>query len=543
VPTPVATPPIAAPSLVPAPRFHFTIAPRTPLKELLPTPPKARRIPGPLATDDLAGVPEVVIQEPLPRGLGAEEALRRVAYQVAKINFLNQKEADGFLRALAERRADLAGLPFAMGDACRMTGERSREFRKALDTVRRALQQAQGPGPASAAFVPVQKTVERVVARPPAPQPALKPDGRSKGGPLPSGPAPPPPAVKGPGVAVGGERVVVREVVTAFVAVKQGGAGSARNAATFWEQYRDACAREDRADPRKDRAHREHVTLARIAALMQVLAPEPAAMRSGLVEYLATVSHPEATRALARLAIFSAEGEVRRAAVEALKVRRERDYTAVLLGGLRYPYPPVARRAGDALVKLERTDLLPQLVALLEEPDPRAPVVKQVHGRKAPVVREVVRLNHHRSCLVCHAPGNTPTVSADAVTAEVPVPGAPLPSPSQGYQSSVPEATVRVDVTYLRQDFSALLPVADAGPWPEMQRFDFLVRTRVLTGEEAEAYRRQLSHDEPGYVSPYQRAVLAALRGLTGRDAAPTAAAWRRLLGLQRRGHRAEGAQ
>jgi hypothetical protein len=350
----------------------------------------------------------------------------------------------------------------------------------------------------------------------PAPLPAL---------PAASGPVPPPPAIT----------TEFRQIVVQQVPPSAPG-GNRDAAAIFWDQYRDACAQEDRAADRRDRAHCENVTLARIAALMQVLAPEPPGMRRGLVRYLAGISHPEATRALARLAVFSAEEEVRRAAVDALQVRRERDYTDILLAGLRYPYPPAARRASDALVRLERKDLVPQLIALLEEPDPWAPVVKTVKGQKKDVVRELVRINHHKSCLVCHAPGNTPTVSPDAVTAEVPVPNAPLPSPSQGYQNSVPEVTVRVDVTYLRQDFSALLPVADAHPWPEMQRFDFLVRSRTLTDEEARAYHDKLTKDEPGYVSPYRRAVLAALRELTGRDTEPTPQAWRRLLGLKRPG-------
>ena len=91
---------------------------------------------------------------------------------------------------------------------------------------------------------------------------------------------------------------------------------------------------------------------------------------------------------------------------------------------------------------------------------------------------------------------------------------------------------MRVDVTYLRQDFSALLPVEDANPWPEMQRFDFLVRTRAVTEGEATAFREQLGEGEPDRPSPYHRAVLAALRELTGRDAEPTPEAWRRLLKL-----------
>jgi hypothetical protein len=304
-------------------------------------------------------------------------------------------------------------------------------------------------------------------------------------------------------------------------------------AEAFWEQYREACAQEDQAAERRDPAHRETVALARVAALMQILAPESPEMRLGLVRYLAGVSHVEATRALARLALFSAEEEVRRAAVDALQVRRERDYTAILLEGFRYPLSAVARRAADALVKLDRKDLIPQLVAMLDEPDPRAPTVGEVDGKKVPMVRELVRLNHHHSCLLCHAPGNTSTVSLEALTASVPIPGEPLPPPSQGYNNpTVPDILVRVDVTYLRQDFSMLLPVTDANPWPEMQRFDFLVRRRPVTEEEAKAYREALSSREPGFVLPHQRAVLTALRELTGRDTEPTAKAWRKLLNL-----------
>src|SRR5262249_15392687 len=158
-----------------------------------------------------------------------------------------------------------------------------------------------------------------------------------------------------------------------------------------------------------------------VAALMQVLAPEAPGLRLGLVRYLAGVSHVEATKALAKLALFSAEEEVRRAAVDALQVRRERDYTAILLEGFRYPLPAVARRAAEALIKLERKAVLPQLVPLLDEPDPRAPTVQEVNGKKVPVVRELVRLNHHHSCLLCHAPGNTSTVSPESLTASVPI--------------------------------------------------------------------------------------------------------------------------
>jgi hypothetical protein len=304
-------------------------------------------------------------------------------------------------------------------------------------------------------------------------------------------------------------------------------------AETFWERYRSACEQQDKAAPQGDRVRAECVSRARIAALMQMLAAETPAMRLGLAKYLSGVAHADATKALARLAIFSAEEDVRQAALDALKVRRERDYTAILLQGLRYPLPAVAKRASEALVKLERNDLLGQLVDLLDEADPRAPVTQKVKGKETQVVRELVRINHHRNCLLCHAPAGTAAGSPEVFTAAVPMPDGPLMPPSGGYGSAPPDVHVRLDVTYLRQDFSVMQSVADAQPWPEMQRFDFFVRTRTLSDEEAAAFRAKLGKRAPGVVTPYQRALLFALRELTGKDAAPSAEAWRQLLSLQ----------
>jgi hypothetical protein len=514
------------------PRFQFTIAPNTPLKDLLPTPPVVKKPAGPALGDDLTQVPEVEFQgiaKKQPAGEDStrstdfeivrvregrrvdrqvENSTRSTASLIARVNHLNGRGTDGFLVALRGERPDLAGLPFAMGDACRIKGERSRLFTQAVATVRRCLSQPRqtgvgvagpggGPGPITG----------------PAPTPA------PQSAPTPPAPNPPPAVPPAPNPP--------HAVVTAegFLA-----ATSVNEPENFWEQYQAAIAQEDRAGPAGDRAHREAVTLARVAALMQILAPEPPHLRAGLVKYLSGVAHPEATRALARLAVFSPEEEVRRAAIDALQVRRERDYTDVLLRGLRYPWPAVARHAAEAVVKLERADLVPQLVALLDEPDPRAPVTEEVDGKKATVVHEMVRVNHHRSCLLCHSPGNTSAVSPEALTAAVPVPDQPLPLPSEGYRVNSPDVTVRVDVTYLRQDFSARQAVADANPWPEMQRFDFLVRTRVLTDAEAETFRAKLGSASPDRPSPYRRAALVALRELTGRDTEPTAAAWRKLL-------------
>src|SRR5437899_1734730 len=77
-PTPVLPPVVIAPgeqppplpaTIPPVPRFQFKIDPKTPLKELLPTAPKARKV-GPLLSDDLGKVPEIEFQAPLARNLG-----------------------------------------------------------------------------------------------------------------------------------------------------------------------------------------------------------------------------------------------------------------------------------------------------------------------------------------------------------------------------------------------------------------------------------------------------------------------------------------
>ena len=45
-----------------------------------------------------------------------------------------------------------------------------------------------------------------------------------------------------------------------------------------------------------------------------------------------------------------------------------------------------------------------------------------------------------------------------------------------------------------------------------------------------------IARAEEGVLNPYHRAAVNALRELTGRDAAPTAEAWRRVLKLPARG-------
>jgi hypothetical protein len=277
---------------------------------------------------------------------------------------------------------------------------------------------------------------------------------------------------------------------------------------------------------------RPHAAGARVAALEQVLGAETPAMQLSLVQHLEAIADAEATRALTRLALFSPTDEVRKGALKALEQRPGREVNEVLLRGLRYPWPVVANRAAEAAVQLGRKDLVPQLVDLLGEADPRMPVVEAKDGKKVHVVRELVRVNHTRNCLLCHVPGNgtDQVLGLGLITAQIP--SSPPDSPSDGYRNEpgFPENLVRIDVTYLRQDFSTMQPVANSQPWPQMQRFDFFVRNRQLTEVEAGDYAKKLAKDEEA--SPYRKATLVALRQLTGKDAEPTAAAWRRVLDL-----------
>jgi hypothetical protein len=445
--------------------FKFTIDPKTPLADLLPTPLNTTTKLPPWTNEDLAKVPELTFGQAISKELPKHKAMELTAHGMAKINHLNRAKTDGFMLAMIEQRSDLRGLPFLMRDECRTCAEQARIFAKVADSVNQALSKTKA---------------------------------------------------------------------------KEEKDGAGESLDKFWAEVIGDFQGINTVDPktsptfRLSAAQRDHANRAAVAALTQILMPESEHYRLGMAKCLATIPHIDATKALAKLVLFSPEEEVRAAAIEGLKLRRERDYTDILMQGFRYPLPAVSKRAAEALVKLERKDLLENLVQVLESPDPRLPVTQKKGGKEVTVVRELVKVNHHRNCLLCHAPGNTDNTPEGVLKVAVPLPGDPLPKPAEGggYKSTpapTPDIVVRIDMTYLRQDFSLMMPVSDAHPWPDMQRFDFLVRTRTLTAAEAKAYEQK---DEPGQLSPYHRAALFALRELTGRDTEPTAAAWRKVLKL-----------
>jgi hypothetical protein len=434
------------------------IDPNTPLSELLPATPKTvSKIPAPF-NDDLGQVPVVTVGEPVSRKLNRSEAVKQTAHIFAKISYLNQQKKDGFMEALIEKRTELHGLPFMIGDACRTDEGKGRIMPFLSGSLNQALREVRSSRISADQFADLLAEL----------------------------------------------------------------------------QVRPTLITEKGLKVRVSRENEECYYRALVATLMQVLGPESEKFRVRLARSLATIPHIDATKALAQLAIFAPEQNVRSVAIDGLKLRRDKDYSDVLMQAFEYPLPEVSKRAAEALVKLERKDLLPHLVAVLEKPDPRMPVTKTVKGQEVAMVRELVRVNHHHNCVMCHAPANTPDVPTWALKAGVPLPSDPFPSEG-GYEpmpsSPVPPALfVRIDMTYLRQDFSRMMPVANPEPWPTMQRFDFFVRTRALTPTEVQAWQAA----RPAGKTPYQQSALLALRELTGRDTDPTAEAWRALLKMPR---------
>src|SRR5262249_21981093 len=152
------------------------------------------------------------------------------------INHLNHKKTDGFMETLLQARTDLAGLPVAMGDACRTKADRRRHFTQAVNTVRSALSQR---GARTVALT------GGMLARPPAAAPATsQAPGSGSGTMAPSQqPAPPPPPT------------MDMVVLSAQPAVAP---ANRAEADAFWDRYHAACRHEDKANAREDRGCREH---------------------------------------------------------------------------------------------------------------------------------------------------------------------------------------------------------------------------------------------------------------------------------------------
>ena len=131
--------------------------------------------------------------------------------------------------------------------------------------------------------------------------------------------------------------------------------------------------------------------------------------------------------------------------------------------------------------------------ALARERDPYA--VARNDADKTWTIREVVRINHLKNCLLCHPPMDREAALEARKTASVPVGSVAAKGvPTSGPYGSGVDAFVRADTTYLRQDFSTSLDVkprdAAAIGWPASQRFDFVVRTLADRVPAPETLRR-----------------------------------------------------
>lgn len=265
------------------------------------------------------------------------------------------------------------------------------------------------------------------------------------------------------------------------------------------------------------------------SGLHQILQVAPPETRGHLVAKLAESADAQATKALVQRALFDLDGGVRAQAVAELERRPEESYTADLLAAFDYPWAPAAEHAADALIAMRRTDLVDELRAIVPKPDPRAPFRGDDGHWYA---RELVRANHLRNCLLCHAPkvdGGDPlaspaenaidrlnTIGARVTTAPVPSgtvpdPYAPLPRTYYGSSQRGSNLLVRADITYLWQDFSVVQNVETLqSGWPKRQRFDYFVRTRRVPVDQAE----QIAMTYPRERSLHRRAATYALRTL-----------------------------
>jgi hypothetical protein len=293
---------------------------------------------------------------------------------------------------------------------------------------------------------------------------------------------------------------------------------------------------------RKVRGRPEWLRPEAIPVLFQLLMHESRPVRQMLVELLADIPGPLADVALAQRAVVDLAPEVRAAALRALWSRPRSDARRIFLWALRYPWSPLADHAAEALVYLRDQEAVAPLIALLRRPDPTTPFQA---SNGTTYVREMVRITHETSCLMCHpasktrrdpvvraVPGVVLHVTADrAAVLNVNQLPAPLQGSAQGtlqsktgggYSSasgSLGPLWIRADVTFFRQDFSVSELSAEAAANGKA-RSDFLIRTRPALLEELRQRR-----SEPGYYEQ-RAAVLWALRELTGKDPGPATAAW-----------------
>jgi len=240
-------------------------------------------------------------------------------------------------------------------------------------------------------------------------------------------------------------------------------------------------------------------------AYLQIMQAKDPESRRKLVTTLARIDGPAATAGLAHRALFDPSRQIRQDALGSLRQRPADQYRQALLDALRYPWPPVAEHAAEALVTLRPSRILPLLEELLTRPDPCAPFQDSSGKWRVPAI---VKVKHLSNCFLCH-PGARPE---DEFRASVPVPGQPIIDTTYYDHGGT---FVRPDQVLLRPDFSVSLPVPNEKPWPDQQRFDFLVGFRPLTEREESEALRNLAAGSGTQDYPQRRAVQFAIRELS----------------------------
>jgi hypothetical protein len=403
--------------------------------------------------------------------LYAKKTKAQLAEAAAQIRKDTEKEKDGFVHKLRKERADLAGLPFLLGKDCTISEKDAKSLGRGATIVRITMAaDARSISPRS-----ISETSED-------------------------------------------QRAMAEQADPRAVA--------------FWSQIGSE-ELEKRWKRNGDLIFEKGWTFPDVTpALQQIMMAENKDHRLLFTANLKTKKGANSTSLLARFALYDVNPDVRRLALEALRERPQKDYQPILMKAFRYPWAPVVQNAAHAVVTLELKNAIPELKALLDQPDPTAPFTVRNEGEiPKQMMRELVRVNHHRNCLLCHAPLSAQTVRASRDLPIGPVTSAadPLPPGSSDvyYAERRGVTLVRADITYLRQDFSLQQKVEDPGHWPEMQRFDFFVRTRELTEEEKIEKRKVGARPE------FREAIATALRALTDRDH-PMSAAQAMLPGMSK---------
>jgi hypothetical protein len=260
-----------------------------------------------------------------------------------------------------------------------------------------------------------------------------------------------------------------------------------------------------------------------VPCIQQMLQAENREVRRMACELLRGIDVPEATDALVKWAVFDTDAGNRAAAVDALRKRDQKDVSRLLVQYVRYPWPRAVEHAAEALVALDCQEALPQLVVAYGQPDPDAPFQVELPDKAGGTYRqEVVRVNHSRNCVMCHAPSFQQT---DLVRGAVPNPQKPLPPPTTPSYYNQGEHFVEADVTYLQQDFSVIQPVANPGNWPGYQRYDYFVSLKRENPQPIKppaknptATSTQELTKSSTATSPYRQAIRFAITELSQRS-------------------------